>query len=73
MNTQAMTQTNGKNNTPRMSQLSVKKGAGRAVLDEEAQAMIRSAQAQATIPLALRGKAFALEIPVDFFLKDEER
>ena len=53
-----------------MSLLSVKKGAGRAVLDEEAQAMIRSAQAQATIPPALRGKAFTIEIPVDFFLKE---
>lgn len=53
-----------------MSLLSVKKGAGRAVLDEEAQAMIRSAQAQATIPPALRGKAFTIEIPVDFLLKE---
>ena len=56
-----------------ISSLTVKKGAGRAVLDEEAQAMIRSAQPQATVPPALRGKAFTLEIPVDFFLKDEAR
>jgi protein TonB len=56
-----------------IASLSVKKGAGHAVLDEEAQAMIRNAQPQATIPPALRGKAFTLEIPVDFFLKDEER
>jgi outer membrane biosynthesis protein TonB len=49
----------------------VKKGAGRAVLDDAAQAMIRSAQAQAAIPPALRGKAFVLEIPVDYSLKDE--
>jgi len=55
-----------------LASLSVKKSAGRAVLDEEAQAMIRSAQAQATIPPALRGKAFTLEIPVDFFLKEEK-
>lgn len=54
-----------------MSSLSVKKGSGRAVLDEEAQAMIRSAQPQAAIPPALRGKAFVLEIPVDFSLKEE--
>lgn len=53
-----------------MSLLSVKKGAGRAVLDEEAQAMIRSALPQAPIPPALRGKAFTLEIAVDFFLKE---
>jgi TonB family protein len=56
-----------------LSSLSVKKGAGRAVLDDEAQAMIRTASAKAAIPPALRGKAFALEIPVDFLLKDEEK
>lgn len=53
-----------------MSALTVKKSAGRAVLDEEAQAMIRSAQAQAAVPAALRGKAFTLEIPVEFSLQD---
>lgn len=56
-----------------ISSLTVKKGAGRAVLDDAAQAMIRSAQAQAAIPPALRGKAFVLEIPVDFFLREGER
>jgi len=56
-----------------IASLNVKKGAGHAVLDEEAQAMIRTAQPQATLPPALRGKAFTLEIPVDFFLKDDER
>jgi TonB family protein len=55
-----------------ISSLTVKKGAGRAVLDDAAQGMIRSAQAQATIPPALRGKAFTLEIAVDFFLKEEK-
>ena len=55
-----------------ISSLTVKKGAGRAVLDDAAQAMIRSAQAQAVIPPALRGKAFTLEIAVDFFLKEEK-
>jgi protein TonB len=54
-----------------ISSMTVKKGSGRAVLDEEAQSMIRSAQPQATLPPALRGKAFVLEIPVDFFLKEE--
>jgi protein TonB len=54
-----------------ISSMTVKKGTGRAVLDDEAQAMIRSAQPQASIPPALRGKAFVLEIPVDFFLRDE--
>jgi protein TonB len=56
-----------------LAALSVKKGAGRAVLDEAAQAMIRAASAAAAVPPALRGKAFALEIPVDFLLKDEEK
>jgi protein TonB len=54
-----------------LSALTVKKSAGRTVLDDEAQSMIRSAQPHAPIPPALRGKAFALEIPVDFSLKDE--
>jgi protein TonB len=53
-----------------ISSLTVKKGAGRAVLDEEAQAMIRTAKSKAVIPPALRGNAFVLEIPVDFSLKD---
>jgi TonB family protein len=55
-----------------LSSLTVKKGAGRAVLDDAAQAMLRSAHAQVAIPPALRGKAFTLEIAVDFFLKDEK-
>lgn len=55
-----------------IASLTVKKGAGRAVLDDAAQAMIRSAQAQAVIPPALRGKAFTLEIAVDYFLKEEK-
>ena len=54
-----------------ISSLVVKKGTGRAVLDDEAQAMIRSAKSKVTIPPALRGKAFVLEIPVDFLLKEE--
>lgn len=56
-----------------IASLSVKKGSGHAVLDEEAQAMIRNAQPQAAIPPALRGKAFTLEIPVDFFLTEGEK
>jgi protein TonB len=56
-----------------IASLVVKKSAGRSVLDEEAQAMIRTAKSKVTIPPGLRGKAFTLEIPVDFSLKDEER
>jgi protein TonB len=54
-----------------IASLTVKKGTGRAALDDAAQAMIRSAHAQVSVPPALRGKAFVLEIPVDFFLKEE--
>jgi periplasmic protein TonB len=54
-----------------ISSLTVKKGTGRTVLDDEAQAMIRTAKSKITIPPALRGTAFNLEIAVDFFLKDE--
>ena len=53
-----------------ISSITVKKGAGRAVLDDEAQAMIRAAKSKATIPPGLRGRAFTLEIPVDFLLKE---
>jgi len=56
-----------------ISSMTVKKGAGHVVLDEEAQSLLRKAQAEVAIPPALRGKAFALEIAVDFFLKDDAR
>jgi outer membrane biosynthesis protein TonB len=49
----------------------VKKSAGRAVFDDEAQAMIRTAKTKIAIPPALRGTAFTLEIAVDFYLKDQ--
>jgi len=55
-----------------ISALTVKRSSGRSVLDEEAQAMIRTAKGKVTLPPALRGKAFALEIPVEFFLKEEK-
>jgi protein TonB len=54
-----------------MSSLAVRKSAGHTVLDEEAQAMIRSALPHVVLPPSLRGKAFTLDIPVDFSLKDE--
>ena len=56
-----------------IASLVVKKGAGHSVLDDEAQAMLHTAKSKATIPPGLRGQAFALEIAVDFFLKDEEK
>ena len=56
-----------------ISSFTVKKGAGRAVLDEQAQELIRTAQSKLAIPAALRGTAFPLEITVDYYLKDEEK
>ena len=56
-----------------LAALAVGRSTGHAVLDDEAQAMIRSAKSKATIPPALRGKSFTLVIPVDFSLKDEAR
>jgi protein TonB len=53
-----------------IASLTVKRGSGRLVLDEQAQSMIRSAYPQVVIPPSLRGKAFTLEIPVDFSLKE---
>ena len=51
-----------------IASMSVKRSSGRAVLDEEAQAMIRSAQPHTIIPPALRGRSFALETAVNFAL-----
>jgi protein TonB len=53
-----------------IASLTVKKGTGRVALDDAAQSMIRSAQAQTVIPPALRGKAFALDVAVDFVLRE---
>ena len=54
-----------------IASLLVKTSAGYAVLDQEAMAMIRTAKSRAAIPPALRGKEFAVEIPVIFNLRDE--
>jgi len=54
-----------------ISSFTVRKSTGRAVLDDEAQAMLRTAHANVAIPPALRGSAFNLDIAVDFFLKEE--
>ena len=55
-----------------LAAITVAQSAGRAVLDEEAQAMLRNAKSRTAIPPALRGKAFTIEIPVDFFLKGQQ-
>lgn len=54
-----------------LSALNVKSSAGHEALDQEALAMIRQAKAAAAIPQALRGREFALEVPVIFSLKED--
>ena len=56
-----------------IASLILKKGSGRVVLDDEAQAMMRVAKSKVSIPPALRGRAFTLEIPVDFLLREGEK
>lgn len=55
----------------RISSMTVRKSAGRTVLDEEAQEMLRTAKSRVAVPPALRGAAFNMDIAVDFFLKEE--
>jgi protein TonB len=50
--------------------LAVRKGSGFKVLDEEALAMIRGAHGKVPVPAALRGKPFAIDVPVIFELKN---
>jgi protein TonB len=54
-----------------ISSMTVRKSAGRTVLDEEAQEMLRTAKSRVAVPPALRGAAFNMDIAVDFFLKEE--
>jgi len=56
-----------------ISSITVKKSSGHAVLDDEAQSMIRAAQSKMAIPPALGGTAFHLDVAVDFYRKDEDR
>jgi len=56
-----------------ISSIAVKKSAGHAVLDDEAQSMIRAAQSKMAIPPALGGTPFHLDVAVDFHLGDEAR
>lgn len=54
-----------------IASLSVKKSAGYAALDEEALSMFRTAKSRSTIPPALRGKEFALDLSADFYFLKE--
>ena len=50
--------------------LKVRSSAGYPVLDDHALEMIERAKAIAPIPLALRGKPFFVDIPIEFLLRD---
>jgi len=53
-----------------LASIVVRKSAGRAVLDDQALTMLRSAHPHVVVPQSLRGKAFTLDIPVDFSIKE---
>lgn len=53
-----------------IASLSVKTASGHEILDQQALDMIRKAKPLTPIPSALRGKSFAVEVPVIFNLKE---
>lgn len=55
-----------------ISALSVKSSSGHEVLDRQALEMFRQATRAVTVPPALRGKEFAIELRAIYSLKDEE-
>ena len=54
-----------------IASLSIKTSSGYKILDQQALQMIRKAKPSATIPPALRGRSFTLDLPVLFSLKEE--
>lgn len=54
-----------------ITSLSIKTSSGYKILDQQALQMIRKAKPSATIPPALRGRSFTLDLPVLFSLKEE--
>lgn len=54
-----------------IAELNVRKASGHSVLDKEALNMIRTAFGKLPLPASLRGKAFSVDVPVVFSLKDE--
>ena len=52
-----------------LASISIRTGSGFDVLDQQALEMIR--KANVPIPPALRGKGFAVDVPVLFSLKEE--
>ncbi|MDH4190475.1 MAG: TonB family protein [Betaproteobacteria bacterium] len=53
-----------------LATLDVKKSTGHAVLDHQALDMIREANSRTPLPETLRGREFAIDIPVVFSLRD---
>jgi protein TonB len=53
-----------------IASLSVRRSAGYAALDDEAQKMFRTAKAELAIPPALRGKEFSVDVSADFYFKE---
>lgn len=54
-----------------IASLLVRKSAGYAALDNEAQQMFRTAKGQLAIPPALRGKEFTVDVSADFYFLKE--
>lgn len=54
-----------------IASLSIKTSAGHEVLDQQALDMIKKAKPLTPIPAALRGREFAVDVPVIFSLKEE--
>ncbi len=54
-----------------IASISIRSSSGFEVLDQQGVEMIRKAKPLAPIPPALRGKAFAIDVPVVFSLKEE--
>jgi protein TonB len=53
-----------------LASLTVTKTSGYEVLDRQAQEMFRSAAADVPVPPVLRGKPFAVDVAVDYYLTD---
>jgi protein TonB len=53
-----------------LASLTVTKTSGHEVLDRQAQEMFRSAAADVRVPPVLRGKQFAVDVAVDYYLTD---
>lgn len=55
-----------------IASLRVARGTGYSILDQQALEMVRRAKPDASIPQGLRGKAFGIDVPVIFSLRDAD-